>query len=160
MYRSLLLCLILVGTVSNAFSQQALPTLKTEDYKQWQTLAGHQLSDDGRWVAYQVRLIEGDDTLFLKSVSSDKQYRFALASNAVFTPDSKWAAFRIGFSEKKLEEMQEKKTPVEYKAKLLNLETGAEESFESIQNMAFSDDGRHLVLEAYPPRTAKPKAGI
>ncbi len=157
MFRSLFLCLILWGSVLDVFSQQTLPTLKTEDYKQWQSLAGYQLSDDGRWVAYQVRLVEGNDTLFLKSAVLDKQYQFALASNAIFTPDSKWAAFRIGFSEKTLEAMQEKKTPVEYKAKLLNLETGGEESFESIQQFAFSGDGRHLILEAYPPKDSKTK---
>lgn len=140
---------------SALFSQGDLPTLTVEDYEQWQSLGSPQLSEEGSWLGYSVNLSEGDDTLHIQSFSGDPLYSYALGSRLAFSEDEQWAAFRIGFSAKEEEKMREDKKPIQYSVKLLNLATGATETFADINNFSFSDDGDYLVLEGYPAKGAK-----
>lgn len=139
-------------------AQDTLSTLTIDDYDTWERLGWPTLSDDGSWVAYEVSLQNENDTLRLRSTTTEKSYRFALGSNPQFSSDSKWAAFRIGYTEKEREQMQQKKQPVEYKMKLLRLESGEEELFEGINRYQFSDDAKHLVMETYAPKDSKLKS--
>ncbi len=119
---------LLFGVVPLSLTaQDTLPTLTTDDYDTWERLGWPTLSDDGSWVAYEVSLQNENDTLHLRSTTTDKAYQFALGANVQFSPDSKWAAFRIEYTEKQREQMEKKKQPVEYKMKLLRLQSGEEE---------------------------------
>ena len=71
--------------------------------------------------------------------------------------DSKWAAFRIGYSDKQVERMNEQKKPVRYKARLLELSTGKERIFENISSFELTRDAAHLIMSGYPDEKSKAK---
>lgn len=142
---------------SIAFSQTSKPTLEKEDYNQWQSLQSSLISPDGNWVAWSVRLVEGNDTLFIKSMSSDKSYSYKHGSVLQFSENSKWVAFRIGYSEDEIEKKREKKETIKFKLQLLNLETGKDELFEDISSFQFNKKADHIVMVTYPPKGSESK---
>jgi dipeptidyl aminopeptidase/acylaminoacyl peptidase len=138
-------------------AQTTLPVIKPADYAKWQTLGAFSISDDGNWVSWNVSLVDGDDTLYIKNVASSKLYKFALSTGMVFSSDSRWAAFRVGYSEKQIEKMTEQKKPVKNKAKLLDLTTGTERLFDNISSFGITKDARHLIMAGYTPENSKIK---
>ena len=60
------------------FGQTEKRTLEPDDYAQWQNLSRTAISTDGKWIAYVVTLVDGDDTLFVKNADTEKQYKNAL----------------------------------------------------------------------------------
>jgi len=148
-------CALFIVIYTYTFAQTSKPTLTKKDYDQWQSLQSAWISPDGNWVAWSVGLVEGDDTLFIKSMLSDKRYSFKLGSNLQFSENSKWAAFRIGYSEDELEKKREKKETIKYKMKLLHLETDKEELFEDISSFSFNKRSDHLVMVTYKPEGSK-----
>ena len=146
---------ILSVTFVTLQAQISLPAIKPSDYAKWQTLGSFSISDDGTWVSWNVSLVDGDDTLYIKNPASAKLYKFALSTGIVFSSDSKWAAFRVGYSEKQIEKMTEQKKPVKNKAKLLDLATGKERLFENISSFSITKDAKHLIMAGYTPENSK-----
>jgi hypothetical protein len=144
--RHLFTLIFLLVTFVTLIGQTTLPTIKTEDYAKWQNLGMYSISDDGTWVSWSVTLVDGDDTLYIKNPSTSKQYKFPLSTGLFFSTDSKWAVFRVGYSEKQIEKMTEQKKPVKNKAKLLDLTTGKERVFENISSFSLTKDAKHLIL--------------
>lgn len=158
-YFTLLWCLLLLGITTNLPAQQEkLPTLSVDDYQQWENLGWQSwLSDNGRWMAYQVSLVNENDTLHIRSTDGEKHYKYAHSDNPDFSSDGKWAAIRKGYSPDEEEAMKKKKKPIENKVILLNLDNGEEETFESISSFEISHDGKHLIMSTYPPKDSKAK---
>ena len=148
----ILLCSVTRITITG---QETLPTAKPSDYAKWQTLGANSISDDGTWVAWNISLVDGDDTLYIKNPSTSKIYKYALCSNLSFSNDSRWAAFRIGYSDKQIEKMNEQKKPVRYKARLLDLSNGKERVFENISSFEFTRDAAHIIMSGYPDEKSK-----
>jgi dipeptidyl aminopeptidase/acylaminoacyl peptidase len=138
-------------------AQDTLPVLQKKDYDQWQYLNQTKISPDGKWISYSISVVDGNDTLFLKSMKDTTHYEFAFGGNLNFSRDSKWAAVRIGVSEKEKEKMKEKKKPVHYKMKLVNLSSGDVEDFKDIRSYSFSRNSGHLAMRTYPPEKSKLK---
>lgn len=134
---------------NNLPAQNSLPAITPADYSKWQTLGAFSISDDGSWISWNISLVDGDDTLYIKSAVTGKSYKYPLSTNNLFSSDSRWSASRIGFSEKQLEKMTEQKKPVKYKTRLLNLESGTVRIFENIETAAFTKDANHLILSGY-----------
>ncbi|MBK7872278.1 MAG: hypothetical protein IPJ74_17185 [Saprospiraceae bacterium] len=156
LYSLALLCLISFCISQNAVAQDKKPTLTLDDYQEWQNLPGQAwLSDNGNWMAYRVTLVNENDTLYIKSTNADKSYQYAFANNPQFSTDGKWVAFSKGYSVKEREAMDKKKQRVENKMILLNLESGAEETYESISSFGISQDAKHLIMSTYPPKDSK-----
>ncbi|HPC99201.1 MAG TPA: hypothetical protein PL040_09550, partial [Bacteroidales bacterium] len=149
--RLFLICALFAIPVVTLFSQDTLKTIKPSDYSAWQTLNTSAISNDGKWVGWHVSLVDGDDTLYIKNVSTGKLYRYPLSSGLLFSSDSKWAVFRTGYSEKQLEKFTEQKKPVKYKARLVDLSTGKDRLFENISSFSFTKDGLHLIMAGYQP---------
>ena len=130
-------------------AQDTLPAITEKDYAKWQNLGTFSISNDGMWVGWNVSLVEGDDTLYIRNASTSKMYKYPLTTNNIFSTDSKWAACRIGFSEKQLEKITEQKKPVKYKTRLLNLESGSVRIFDNTGSFVFTKDANHLILSGY-----------
>jgi len=116
---------------ANSQTQQKNPLTK-EDYKKWERLSGQTISPDGSWVCYRIQPDEGNDSLYLKSTKTDSLYKEAFGSGLIFSPDSRWAAWRIGVSRKTEEDMLEKKQPVHYKMAFMDLQTGKKSVFKEV----------------------------
>lgn len=140
-----------------ASSQDTLPVLTKKDYDQWQILSQTDISPDGKWVAYRITRVEGNDTLFIRSMdpANDTTYAFSFGSGILFTRDSKWAAFRIGYPEKEIEKKKEKHQPVKYKMMLLHLPDGKTQLFKDIQSYDFARSSGFLAMKAYKPGKSK-----
>ncbi len=139
------------------FTQDTLPVLTKKDYDQWQILSQTDLSPDGKWVAYRIKRVEGNDTLFITSMDPawDTTYAFAFGSGILFSRDSRWAAFRIGYPEKEIEKIKEKHQPVQYKMMLLRLADGKTQLFKDIQSFDFSRSSGFLAMKTYKPEKSK-----
>ncbi len=137
------------------YSQNTKPTLQKEDYDQWQSIRAYGISPDGSWINYSIRPVEGNDTMYIKSARGEKLYSLPFGSGLAFSEDSKWAAVRIGYSDKETKKKKKKKEAVRYKMKLLNLTTGEEVLFEDIQSFRFSEDATHLGMKMYSPEKSK-----
>ena len=132
-----------------AISQDTLPAITEKDYARWQNLGSYSISNDGSWVSWNVTLVDGDDTLYIKNPSSSKLYKYPLSTGNIFSDDSKWAASRMGYSEKQIEKMTEQKKPVKYKTRLVNLESGTVRVFENTESFIFTRDASHLIMSGY-----------
>ena len=153
----LLNVILLFFSVSILFAQSEKRVITPDDYGQWQIISGTVISEDGKWVAYGLTIVEEDDTLFVKNVETDSTYKFKLASRPLFSKDSIWAAFSIGYSEEEMEKMRKSKKPVQMKMGLLNLETGKDNTFEGVISFTFSENGKYLAMKKYKAASIKSK---
>ena len=75
MFRTAAIILALLGfSFSNALAQ-GKKTLSTEDYGKWQGIGSMGISPNGDWVAYQITLAEGNDTMYVKNILTGLGYR-------------------------------------------------------------------------------------
>ncbi len=151
------LTVILLAGFLCVTAQEPLPVIKPEDYTKWQTLGATTISDDGSWVGWSVSLVDGDDTLYIKNATSGISYKYPLSAGLTFSSDSKWAACRVGYSEKDIEKMREQKKPVKNKTRLLELTTGSERIFENTESFSFARNAGHLVMSGYSTENSKTK---
>ena len=64
-------------------------------YDEWQSIGFSLLSNDGNWVAYQIKTQESDNTLALFGMPSKQSLQFHRGDQVKFTSDSKFAIFNI-----------------------------------------------------------------
>ena len=133
----------------NLTGQEAKPAITTEDYTKWQNLGSAAISDNGKWISWGIRYVDGDDSLYIKNTDTGKVFGYAFSSTVSFSSDSKWASMRIGYSEKETEKMTEQKKPVRFKTRLLNLADGTEKIFENVESFYFTRDASHLIMSGY-----------
>lgn len=133
----------------NLTGQEAKPAITTEDYTKWQNLGSAAISDNGKWISWGIRYVDGDDSLYFKNTDTGKVFGYAFSSMVSFSSDSKWASMRIGYSEKETEKMTEQKKPVRFKTRLLNLADGTEKIFENVESFYFTRDASHLIMSGY-----------
>ena len=157
LHKTLVLTAIMLVGFFSVTAQDTLPTIKPEDYAKWQTLGATSISDDGSWVGWNVSLVDGDDTLYIKNAGSGKLYKYPLSTGLSFSSDSKWVACRIGYSEKETEKMREQKKPVRFKTRLLELASGKERIFENTESFNFTRNAGHLVMSGYASENSKTK---
>ena len=138
------------------------------DFGKWQTLGAGTLPRDGKWLAASLSRVDGTGELRLYPLShSDAKSPVSAAFTAgegrepVFSKDSRWLAYRIGYSESEREKLQDEKKPVRDKMGLLSLDgdvTKAKpEIFSDVARFAFAEGGPYLAIHRYPPEGSKRK---
>ncbi|AIE87552.1 hypothetical protein [Fimbriimonas ginsengisoli] len=128
---------------------QAKPTLKPEDYRQWEGLGATQISDDGRWISYGISRVDADGNLVLKSSDGPQTALIPNGVAASFSDNSKWCGYLITPSKAATEKLRAEKKPVETKLGLRNLESGAERQIDSVRSYEFLKGSRFLVAQRY-----------
>ncbi|MCK5821593.1 MAG: DPP IV N-terminal domain-containing protein, partial [Bacteroidales bacterium] len=154
---SVILGLITISLFSISISAQEKKTLTPDDYDQWQSLRSAVISQNGEWVAYQVTMSEGNDTLYMVNTSTDTVYKEAFGTRMQFTADSKFATYLIGVSKKEQEKLKKKKSSVHYKLAILNLENGKKDIYPEVSGVTLPKEGSHLLLSMYKPKESKAK---
>ncbi len=153
--RILITALLAVFTITIAFGAQTKPPATFADYGQWETLtrAGSHggFSPDGQWLAYGINRINGNNELRITKIADEKTEVVAFGSQAVFSSDTRWIGYRIGYSEDEREKLRKEKKPVQNKLGLMNLLTGEMSTIDAIESFAFSSDGAYLVMRRYRP---------
>ncbi|HEX6938050.1 MAG TPA: prolyl oligopeptidase family serine peptidase [Longimicrobiales bacterium] len=126
------------------------PTLTPADYGRWESLGTATLSPDGRWIAYPVDRVNGQDELRIRRLDEDSTRVVAFGARPAFSDDGRWLAYAIGVSEDEREKLEEQKKPVHDRLGLLDLASGRVTTFERVDSFAFSGDGRFLAMRGYP----------
>ncbi|WP_461086423.1 S9 family peptidase [Spirosoma flavus] len=140
-----LLILFLVSTPLLAQTQKR--PLTAADYDRWQSVRAEKISDDGRWIAYQIDLQEGDGRLEVASNennSSSPRYVFPRGYMAQFTPDSKYLIMRlkVPIADVRKAKLKKKKADEMPKDSLLalNLSTGKTVKFPNVKSFTFGKE--------------------
>lgn len=85
--------LISLLTFTTAIAQKKV--IDHTAYDGWKTLKGETISNDGNFIAYQITPHKGDGYLFIYNVKTEKLDSIPRASNAVFSGNSAYLAFKI-----------------------------------------------------------------
>ncbi|MFH0895959.1 MAG: hypothetical protein V2A54_16115 [Bacteroidota bacterium] len=93
MKRSLLLLVLLIFCLKG-MSQEKKP-IPHSVYDSWKEIRNVAISNDGRYVAYEINPQKGDGWLFVKNVFNGTKDSIARGYNAVFSPSSDFIAFKI-----------------------------------------------------------------
>ncbi|MGB2906433.1 MAG: prolyl oligopeptidase family serine peptidase [Candidatus Aminicenantaceae bacterium] len=129
--------------------------LTLEDYPQWSRITAPAIAPNGKWATYGYQPNDGDNTLYIKSLTTDTVYEIAGGARPVFSDDSSWAAYRIEPLKEEKEKLQKDKKPVVFKAELLNLATGDKYTVEAADSFEFSKESHFLAIKK---RKSDPKA--
>jgi dipeptidyl aminopeptidase/acylaminoacyl peptidase len=94
--------------VAIALAAYALPQAQTtakkamtiDDYTKWRSIAGQEISPDGKWVAYTLQFTntvpaESKPVLHLLNLDTSEDVTVADATGATFSPDSKWVVYHV-----------------------------------------------------------------
>jgi dipeptidyl aminopeptidase/acylaminoacyl peptidase len=142
---------VVVAAVAPAEAQQK-PTLTPADYGKWETLGRAHLSPDGGWLAYDIRRVDEENELRVRSLDEDSARVVPFGSDATFSHDGRWLAYTVGLSPE--EQKEEDARP---SAGLLDLRSRRDTTFEGVSDFDFSDDGAYLAL--YRDRGEEDEAG-
>ena len=97
--RRLSLCVILVIVAVMPFviaAQSAAPKpIDLEAYTKFKRITGSAISTDGKWMLYTLTPNEGDATLFVKALDSDKVYDVLRGASASFSDNGRWVGYFI-----------------------------------------------------------------
>lgn len=142
---SLFLFILFIFVAGNsAVAQNKI--LSIEDYGQWSRIVGSEISDNGNWMAYALSPNDGDDTLYVKSLSGSELYEIPIGSGAEFSNDNQWVAYTTQPDEDTREKLEDSNKDVFETAWLLNLKSGEKVSVERASSMRFSEDGKYWVV--------------
>ncbi|MDP2496803.1 MAG: prolyl oligopeptidase family serine peptidase [Candidatus Palauibacterales bacterium] len=143
---------VAAGSVPDTVPDDAAPTVRVEEYGQWEELGRATLSPDGRWVTVPIRKNNDEDELRIRRLESDSLITVPYGGSPSFSADGRWLAYTIGVSEERREKLREADRPVRTKLGLLDLRTGDTAVVPEVSSFEFSDAGRFLAMRRYPPR--------
>jgi len=155
----LIIALIFVFVFSLPLGAQTKQPATFADYGQWESLAragsNGGFSPDGKWLAHGINRTNGNNELRITKLLDRKTEIIAFGTQAVFSSDSNWIAFRIGYSEAEQEKMRNDKKPVQNRLGLMNLMTGEMLTIDSIESFSFSSDGSYLAMMRYRSKSTQ-----
>ncbi len=138
--------LVLATGFALAAFAQTTPTIKPADYGKWETLGAGTLSPDGKFIAYEVRRVDGNGEMRLTPTSGGKTTAIAFCTNAAFSADSKWLACSAGSSEADQDRARKAGRPIQNKLKLIELASINITTVDDISGYFFSGDGLFLAF--------------
>lgn len=121
--------------------------LTIADYRKWRTIAGSQISDDGRWVAWSYSRLRGDDSLHVRSLDSDAAHVVPGASGATFSDDGAWVAYFVSPPFAEAEKLRREDETVTRQAGLLELATGETRTWDDASSFGFSEGSSHFFVK-------------
>lgn len=141
-----ILLLLIVGCISATTFAQEKKALTFADYSDWNRISRASISPDGHWVSYGLTPNGGDDTLFIKNLITDTLYKVEYANNPRFSDDSRWAVYMVAPSKKEAKKLRDARREVTNKAVLLHLADGKKDTYDRVNRVDFSTDGKHLAI--------------
>jgi dienelactone hydrolase len=154
--RRTIITVLFVSSLMLTSGAQTKAPVPPADYGQWETLGGSGLSPDGKWLAYGINRSNRNNELRVANVADGTAKIAAFGAQPVFTSDSRFVAYSIGYSEAQEEKLTKEKKPVQRKLGLLNLATGEQTVVDGVEAFAFSANGSYLAMRRYPPKKETP----
>ena len=124
--------------------------MKPADYGKWESLGTATLSPDGKWIAYDIRRVNGDNELRVSAASGGSAKTIAFCTGAAFSADSKWLGCEAGVSEAEADRLKKASKPAaQNKLQILELATGNVTAIDDVPSFAFSGDGVYVAFPHY-----------
>ncbi len=121
--------------------------LTFDQFGKWRSINSADISDDGNWIAFGFSLRDKNDTLYVKSLVSEKQFQIPLGTNAKFSDDTHWIAYEINKPIKEIKKLKKDKKPVPKKLELLNLNSGEKDQIDNLSSFVFSKGSKFLAIK-------------
>jgi dipeptidyl aminopeptidase/acylaminoacyl peptidase len=138
---------ILVVTAPAAAQQK--PTLTAPDYAKWESLGTTELSPDGRWIAYVVNRVDGDEELRYRAITGDSTHVVPNGSRPLFSDDGRRLAYSIGLPKQERDRRQKANEPARARVGVVDLQTGRTTEIADVASFTLSGDGRYIALQGY-----------
>ena len=160
MAKSLKWCVAYCALSIVAVTAQAPRVLPPEDYGRWEQLATQRtpLSPDGRWLVYGINRSSRMNELRVQPAGGGAPNAIAFGEQPVFSEDSRWMAYLIGFSEEQEAKLRKDKKPVHKSLGLLELASGKITTVEGVESFSFSPKGTHVAMRRYAPESRDSQA--
>ncbi|MCH7401127.1 prolyl oligopeptidase family serine peptidase [Belliella kenyensis] len=129
-------------------------SLQLEDYSKWSSITSPILSPNGDWFAYALRPNGGDDTLHIKSISSDDLERIPYGFSPEFSSDNKFLAYMTRPNKSETEKLKKAKKSITSTAHVKEIGSEKRFSVERAKKMAFSDNGKFWAVLKEKPENA------
>ncbi len=140
-------------TVSATLLAQQPRALQPDEYGRWEQLVAQRtpLSPDGQWLVYGIRRADYRNELRVQAIAGGEPVTIPAGEQPVFSDDSRWMAYLIGFTEQEEAKLRKDKKPIRKQLGLRELATGTTTTVEGIESFAFSPSGTHLAMRRYAP---------
>ena len=160
MYRNLFLAgllSLLLPIVS--FAQEEKQALDHDAYDIWNRLGTRAISSDGQWVLYTYATDQGEDTLVVKQVGGEMEYKIGRGSNPRFTRDASHVMFLIEPQEDSLKAARKAKKKDADMPKsdlgVLNLNSGALPVIPKVQSYKIPSESGDILAYHLEPEPAE-----
>ena len=159
-----------MGSVLLQAQAPAPKPIGLDDYTKFKRITGAAISNDGKWMHYTVTPNDGDATLFVKALDTDKVHEVPRGANPTFSEDGRWIGYFIAPPQAEgrgrgrgargggqgQAQSGTAETPPARPFEVIDLSTGVKSSFPSVGTFAFSPDGEWLLIR---PQTAGAPTG-
>lgn len=147
MSKYLLMMVIFVSTA--AFGQKK--PLDHSVYDSWQTIGKKTISNDGKWVVYNIDVQEGDNELIIQSSDATVRKSFPRGYNASVTEDNRFVVFSIKpfFKEIKDAKIKKKKPEDQPKDSFAIIELATQKLFKKANVKSFKTPENNYGWVAY-----------
>ncbi len=129
--------------------QSAKKPLTHEVYDNWKAVEGDRIANNGNYVLYSVNPQEGDGELIIRNYVTNASTRFARATKAAFTNDSRFAVFQIKPEHAKVRQLKLKKTKADDLPKdslaIVALETNVTVKVPRVKSYALPKEGNNWI---------------
>ncbi|MDO7888269.1 S9 family peptidase [Hymenobacter cheonanensis] len=141
---------------SPALAQQApKKPLDHTVYDQWQSVANQRISDNGKYVLFQVKPQQGDGTLYLKTTAGRPLRQVSRGDSALFTADSRFAVFAIKPRYQDVRQARIKKKKPEQMPKdsigIYNVDTGKLTKYANVKSFQVAEKAPVLAFLGVKP---------
>ncbi len=145
--------------------------LAAADLQAWKTIRAMSLTPDGRWFAYTLVPNEGDGEVVVRPTGEGAERRFPIGQSPAprfvgfgvpvgppslaVSGDGRWLAFLAYPTAAAQRQLRKERKPVQSRAVLVDLASGATREFPKVQRFAFAGDTpAAIVFQSYPPDAA------
>ena len=153
--------LLLIGSAVAAAAQQPLAPvtrpLSTDDIRDWKSIRFANLSNNGRWFAYQLAPNEGDAEVILRSTVESKELRFQIgeppaavggapgaavvqSAPVAIAANSRFVAFYMYAPAKDARKLKRDRKPSYNRLGVVNVATGEKREFDKVRRFAFAGE--------------------
>ena len=152
----LLLTVSAVLIISNGFAhpagaEGAAKALTFEDMMGFRVIEDSVISEDGRIIAFTARPDRGNPELVVCRPDEGCLLKHVRGSKPAISSDSRWVAAEMEIDLVLSIKEKESKPPLREGMLLLDVESAVWQEIEEVKNFVFSEDGRWLAYQRFPP---------
>ncbi len=150
----------LIFSLSSLITQAQKKPLDHSVYDGWQSINSSQISNNGKWVVYEIQPQEGDGELIIQSAENTYKKNIPRGYNATITEDSRFAIFKIKpfFKDSRTAKIKKKKPEEMPKDSLAMIELGKEDILKKPNVQSYKTPEKGIGWLAY--QLDKPKDSL